>query len=162
MNGTWSLVMHSRRLLQQYAVDMWAKIEGARLDWVRRNQGPIRADKYNGLLDAQANDDLPNAGARVILPPTIYGSPRWFNERFQDAMAIVRKYGKPDLFLTFTCNPKWQEIEEALNEGESYTDRPDLCVHVFKMKLDALLLDLLKRQILGPVKAYTATVVYAF
>ena len=150
--------MHSRRLLQQYAVDMWAKIEGARLDWVRRNQGPIRADKYNGLLDAQANDDLPNAGARVILPPTIYGSPRWFNERFQDAMAIVRKYGKPDLFLTFTCNPKWQEIEEALNEGESYTDRPDLCVRVFKMKLDALLLDLLKRQILGPVKAYTATV----
>ncbi|KAG5347453.1 hypothetical protein C0989_011811 [Termitomyces sp. Mn162] len=33
---------------------------------------------------------------------------------FQDSMAICRNFGKPDLFLTMTANPKWSEIEEAL------------------------------------------------
>ena len=33
-------------------------------------------------------------------------------QKYQDAMAIVRKYGKPDLFITFTCNPNWAEICE--------------------------------------------------
>jgi hypothetical protein len=27
-----------------------------------------------------------------------------------DAMALVRKFGKPDIFLTMTCNPNWDEI----------------------------------------------------
>lgn len=150
--------MKSRRLMQQYAVDMFAKIEGSRLDWIRQNQRTIRAEKYSGLIDANGQDDLQNAGRRIILPPTVLGSPRFYNEKFQDAMAIVRKYGKPDLFLTFTCNPKWQEIQDALHEGESYTDRPDLCARVFKLKADQLLNDLLVSHVLGKVRAYTATV----
>ena len=32
---------------------------------------------------------------------------------YQDAMAIVAKYGKcDDLFRTYTCNPKTEEITE--------------------------------------------------
>jgi hypothetical protein len=31
---------------------------------------------------------------------------------YQDGMAIVRKLGKADLFVTFTCNPKWPEIKD--------------------------------------------------
>ena len=73
-------------------------------------------------------------------------------------MAIVRKFGKPDLFITFTCNPKWEEIQNALNDGESYTDRPDLCARVFKLKLNELLNDLMAKHIMGKVRAYTATV----
>ena len=156
--GEWNTIMKSRRLMQQYAVDQFAKIEGSRLDWVRNNQRAIRAEKYSGLIDANGQNDLQNAGRRIILPPTVYGSPRFYHEKFQDAMAIVRKFGKPDLFLTFTCNPQWQEIQEALNEGESYTDRPDLCVRVFKMKMDELLSDLTCLHVMGKVKAYTATV----
>lgn len=30
------------------------------------------------------------------------------NARYQDAMAIVRNCGKPDYFITMTCNPKWK------------------------------------------------------
>ncbi|XP_065671642.1 uncharacterized protein LOC136089520 [Hydra vulgaris] len=33
-------------------------------------------------------------------------------------MAIIKKYGKPDLFITFTCNPKWREITENLYPGK--------------------------------------------
>ncbi|CAN0516246.1 unnamed protein product, partial [Scytosiphon promiscuus] len=35
-------------------------------------------------------------------------------QQYQDAMVVVRKFGKPGLFVTFTCNPGWPEITEAL------------------------------------------------
>jgi hypothetical protein len=38
-------------------------------------------------------------------------------ELYQDAMARVRKFGKPNLFVTFTYNPKWKEITYALLLG---------------------------------------------
>jgi hypothetical protein len=32
-------------------------------------------------------------------------------QKYQDAMAIVRELGKPDVFMTMTCNPDWDEIQ---------------------------------------------------
>ena len=46
-------------------------------------------------------------------------------------MTICRKFGKPDLFLTMTCNPHWKEITENLNENENAIDRPDIVTRVF-------------------------------
>ena len=151
-----NLIMKSRRLTQQYATDAFAKVEAQRLRWVKTHQKNIRAEKYKGLLDAVNANDAVHAGTKVILPPTIYGSPRWYAEAFQDAMAIVRKYGKPDIFITFTCNPNWPEIRASLFQNEQPSDRPDICVRVFHIKLQSLLEDLTKRQVLGKVVAYTA------
>ena len=50
-------------------------------------------------------------------------------------MTIVRKFGKPDLFITFTCNPLWDEITGSLLLNQKATDRPDLIVRVFRQKL---------------------------
>ena len=87
------------------------------MKWVLDNQKTIKAEKYNGLLDAAALGDLVQVGRKIILPPTITGSPRFYVEKFQDAMAIVRKFGKPTLFITMTCNPEWPEITKSLNPG---------------------------------------------
>ena len=35
-------------------------------------------------------------------------------QNYQDAMAIYRQYENPNLFITFTCNPKWLEIIRVL------------------------------------------------
>ena len=113
-NGDFNIIFRLRKLMQQYAVDQWAKIEGSRLDWASINQKTIRADKYQGLMDAVHAGDQVNAGVKIILPATIYGSPRFYSEAFQDAMSIVRQLGKYDFFVTFTCNPKWPEITAAL------------------------------------------------
>ena len=51
-------------------------------------------------------------GTRIILPPSFTGGPRYMHARFQDAMAIVRNLGKPDFFITITCNPQWPEIAD--------------------------------------------------
>ena len=73
-------------------------------------------------------------------------------------MAMVRKQGKPDLFLTFTCNPKWKEIVENLRPGDHIYHRNDLIAHVFKMKLDALLQDININNLLGVPVGHTMAV----
>ena len=40
--------------------------------------------------------------------------------------------GKPDVFITFTCNPKWREIQEELFDGQTASDRPDLVSRFFQ------------------------------
>ena len=39
-------------------------------------------------------------GNAFVLPATYVGSPRYVQQQYQDAMAIVRKIGRPDLFIT--------------------------------------------------------------
>uniref|UniRef100_A0A453JV05 ATP-dependent DNA helicase n=1 Tax=Aegilops tauschii subsp. strangulata TaxID=200361 RepID=A0A453JV05_AEGTS len=78
--------------------------------------------------------------------------------RYMDAMALVRRYGKPDIFLTMTCNPNWDEIRQELYPGQTPQDRPDLVVRVFRAKLEELKNKLLKKDILGKVRAYVYVV----
>ena len=133
-------------------VDAYCKVEGERLEYIRTHQTDLRAESYQGLRDylqseAERRDLRP--GRTVILPSTFPGSPRNMNQNYLDAMAIVGKYGKPDFFLTFTCNPKWPEKTENLPSGINACDRPDLVSSVFKAKLNALLDDIHKNQVLG-------------
>jgi hypothetical protein len=75
-----------------------------------------------------------------------------------DAMALVRKFGKPDIFLTMTCNPNWDEIKSKLYPGQTPQDQPDLVMRVFKAKLEELKRRLLKKDILGKVRAHVYVV----
>lgn len=50
-------------------------------------------------------------------------------------MAIVRHFGKPSLFITFTANPRWLEILNHLKPRQQPTDRPDLIARVFRLKV---------------------------
>uniref|UniRef100_A0A8C5PXT8 ATP-dependent DNA helicase n=1 Tax=Leptobrachium leishanense TaxID=445787 RepID=A0A8C5PXT8_9ANUR len=107
------------KLTQQYFVDAYVKTEGNRLNYVRQNQSKLRVEKYTGLMDHLQNAAHEQGlipGKAVILPSSFQGSPRNMLQNYQDAMAIVRKYGKPDFFITLTCNPKWPEIAENIKE----------------------------------------------
>ena len=73
-------------------------------------------------------------------------------------MALVRKYGKPDVFLTMTCNPNWEEITRELENGQTAQDRPDIVVRVFRAKLQEMKTELFEKGILGKVQAYTYVV----
>ncbi|GKC93343.1 ATP-dependent DNA helicase PIF1, partial [Tanacetum coccineum] len=79
------------------------------------------------------------------------------------AMTLVQDDGKPDLFLTMTCNPKWPEIQNELLDGQTAFDHPDLVARVFRAKLEVLKNLLFKKNILGCVAAYVIVPVkYAF
>ena len=68
---------------------------------------------------------------------------------YQDAMAIVRVFGRPTYFVTFTCNTNWPEIQAALLPGQDAQSRPDLVARVFHQKLKALLHELTSDGIFG-------------
>ena len=104
-----------------------------------------------GLQDAVHAGDVNAAsvGRRIILPSSYVGGPRYMHQRYQDAMAIVRSLSPPDYFITFTCNPKWPEITAELFPNQTAADRPDLTDRVFHIKLQELLDDLLKMEVLG-------------
>ena len=112
------------------------------------------------MADAVAAGDTlsKDCGRKVVLPSSYTGSPRQMFELYQDAMSIVRKYGRPDLFITFTCNPQWEEITSALLLDQKASDRPDLIVRVFRLKLRELLRDLINCHVLGRPLGYVYTI----
>ena len=66
------------------------------------------------------------------------GSPRDMIQQFQDAMSLVQKFGKPNLFITMTCNLGWEEIQNELLPTQTAQDHPDLLARVFKSKFEEL------------------------
>lgn len=104
--------VNGRRLYQEFIVMCYMKMERDRLAWQRANQTTLRREQFAGLQDVMADHDFMRAprasaiGQPVMLSSSFTGSPRHMHEAYQDAMALVRVLGKPDIFLTMTCNPK--------------------------------------------------------
>ncbi|XP_012837726.1 PREDICTED: uncharacterized protein LOC105958267 [Erythranthe guttata] len=151
-----STLLFAGRLLQQYAVDMYIKLETTRLDYCQRNQANLRAELYQGIVDSVSKGESRGSevGKRIVLPPSFIGGPRDMRRRYLDALALVQKFGKPDLFITMTCNPDWSEIKEKLYVGQRAQDRPDLTARVFRAKLQDLKDQLFKKEIFGKVAAH--------
>lgn len=148
-------ILKCRQLFHQFIVDMYAKIESERLLFLRLNQKKLRAEEYIHLRDAIANDgNINDIGQICILPATYTGSPRHMHEYAQDAMTYVRKYGRPDLFITFTCNPAWAEITNLLLTGQASTHRHDITARVFKQKVTRLMDLITKNHIYGETRCW--------
>ncbi|EYB85550.1 hypothetical protein Y032_0296g1695 [Ancylostoma ceylanicum] len=155
VRDTFNPILHARKLFQQFAVDAYVKIEQNRLNYHRTHQVNLRSDSYRGLQDYLSGEDISGPpGNRIVLSSSHIGSPRAMQQSYQDAMAMVARYGKPTYFLTITCNPLWREIQESLYEGQTASDRPDLTARVFNGKLKELHDDLFKKNVLGEVEAY--------
>ena len=56
------------------------------------------------------NSTVAIEGNRIIIPSSFTGGPRYMHKMYLDAMSICKYFGFPDLFITFTCNPKWPEL----------------------------------------------------
>jgi hypothetical protein len=149
-------LLSSRRLFQQFLVDGYTMMESERLTWLRNNQSKLRVGKYNHLNETKSNQ-VPltsKKGKRVVLPSSFVGSKRYMDGLYFDGMAISAAVGFPDLFLTFTCNPNWPEIQRLLvKDNLKAQDRPDIVTRVFKIKFDELIQDLTKKHVLGKVVA---------
>ncbi|XP_057455107.1 uncharacterized protein LOC130746488 isoform X2 [Lotus japonicus] len=150
-----------KRLFQQFIVDCYTMIEAQRMTYYRRNQDRFRSDILSGLEDAIYRGDIEpsSAGQRIILPSSFTGGTRYMFNNCQDAMAICKRFGYPDLFITMTCNTAWDEIRNFLSvRGQRPDERPDILSRVFKMKLDQFLTDLKKNNLFGEAEAGMYTV----
>jgi len=86
------------------------------LDYIHNHQTEIRANLYQGLVDSlHAGEGRSEAvGMQTVMPSSFIRGPRDMRCRYLDAMALVWRFGKSDIFLTMTCNPKWDEITHEL------------------------------------------------
>ncbi|CAH9052040.1 unnamed protein product [Cuscuta europaea] len=141
------IVLHSGRLFQQFIVDMYIKIETQRLDYFRTQQRDVRTECLQGLMDSISVGETKacNVGQRVILPTSFIGG-RDMRRRYMDVMALVQRYGKPDIFLTITCNPNWPEMKELLKHSDEAQNRPDLIARVFRAKVEELKTEIIKKK----------------
>ncbi|XP_028093750.1 uncharacterized protein LOC114293828 [Camellia sinensis] len=148
-------LLRGGRLFQQFVVDCYAAIEQTRLNYIKTHQVELRTDLYQGIEDAVVAGDVDASvvGRRFVLPSSFSGGARSMIQRYQDAMAICRTIGAPDLFITFTCNPIWLEIKVDLPRlsNQRAEDRPDIVARVFRIKFKQLLTDLKKNKIFGEV-----------
>ncbi|XP_022841967.1 uncharacterized protein LOC111365659 [Olea europaea var. sylvestris] len=109
-----------------------------------------------GIVDSVQNSE--NRGYKIgrslLLPSNFVGGPRNITKRYMDAMSLVQRYGKPDMFLTIRCNPNWPEIKCELKHSDEIQNRPGLLVRIFCAKFEELKADLVKRKLLDPIAAH--------
>nr|GEV62224.1 DNA helicase [Tanacetum cinerariifolium] len=127
------------QLFQQYMVTAFCAVEQNRSDWVREHQNDIRNDYLSGIYDTinLGDSDGSDSGGKLILPQSFTGGPRYMYVHYLDALAICRVHGNLSYFITFTCNVKWPEIVEYMEDflGLTTADRADVVDRVFKMKI---------------------------
>ncbi|XP_074318720.1 uncharacterized protein LOC141655544 [Silene latifolia] len=150
------ILLLAPRLFQQCLVDGYKTIESHRLLFVSFKQDLLRVENYNTLSGAVQQGDVQrsSASSHFIVPPSFVEGGPYVRVNYLDTMTIYRWFGYPDLFITFTCNPKWLKITHFVSKrGLNPEDSPDILYRVLKIKLDELMIDFNERHIFGRVRA---------
>ncbi|KAI7938456.1 hypothetical protein MJO28_015376 [Puccinia striiformis f. sp. tritici] len=131
--GRFSVILHGRALFHKLLVNLYICVERNQLDYLRFHQRKIKANLCMGLAESLRNNRDPEGMVQL----------------FQDAMAIVREFGRPSLFITITANTQWPDILAQLEPNQ---------VAVFQLKLKSILDDLTGQHCLGLVVAFIYTI----
>ncbi|XP_019154338.1 PREDICTED: uncharacterized protein LOC109150817 [Ipomoea nil] len=160
-NSVQSTILFAKRLFQQFVVDEYTMVESGRLIYIRTHQKSLRCETYSGLTDALTRGEVNPAAQdqRIILSSSFTRGARYMIQNYQDVMAICRWIGYPDLFIMFTYNPKWPEVQCFLKDRRlKAEDRHDIICRLFKMKLDSLITDCRKNKLFGSVAGVIYTI----
>uniref|UniRef100_A0AAF5DJB3 ATP-dependent DNA helicase n=2 Tax=Strongyloides stercoralis TaxID=6248 RepID=A0AAF5DJB3_STRER len=149
-----AILLKSSRLLQQFIIDYYVRIENDITEFayklnkerykiqkmfgnVRDNVVDVGIDENDDVEEIFNPDTEEETSSRIL--KSLTGGPKWYKFKEQNALAVQRFYGKPHLFITFTCNPNWPEITNSLPDGFKPIDRPDIVVRVFALKFIELI-----------------------
>jgi hypothetical protein len=126
-------IQECKQLALEFYCDIWAQNEARVASF---HALPSQQAKYRMGRKCAIEDQIGNAGNTadssipLILPSSFVGSAKWYHMLYLDALTLPQRYHCPDLFVTFTCNPKWPEIQRNLPQGHCYRDHPDLVARV--------------------------------
>ena len=154
------------RLFQEFVIFGRMIIDHSRLMYQLTHQKELRAETYCSLreeVERRLREGTGNHGAvgkKIVLSPSFEGGKRKWNLRYQNGMAIVRHFRKPDIFLTYTFPPNTPELVAELLPGQSPQDRPDLVARAFEVKKNLLLNEIIKGGVFGRIVGYISVVEY--
>lgn len=143
------------RLLNEYVVDMYSRVEDERLMYLRDGRkkqyrkmksviDAVREHMLRADVPGQVTQDQGNPAHdgncvvtedNFLLPASFLGSKAWASEQVADSLAICTERGKPSLFITITTNPNWPEIQSQLLPGQTAADRPDVVDRAFRARM---------------------------
>ena len=142
------------RLCQEYYIDAWVCIEVNHLQWIWTNQVKLRVNYYNELQDTietGVEEDAYKLRLQIILSSSIPDISRYMKQLYQDAMIICRHYDRPDFFVIFTSNSKWDEIISNILADFIAVNHPEIVSQVFNLKLKILIDELFNKYILEKI-----------
>ncbi len=149
-------VQRCERLALEYYCDAWAQIEARNLAFHKQanQQAKYATASAKVIIDQLCAANAHRIGVPTILPASFPNSPRYYHNLYLDSVALPRRFGKPDLFITMTCNPHWAEIKNNIPLGSHWKYHQDIVNRVFHMKLMALLDILTHKKLFGEVLAF--------
>ena len=116
----------------------------------RLKKWALTVDNYSRLRDAVINDgNAANLGQLVAQDIGMRG---------HRMLTSVRYYGRPDLFITFTRNPKWPQIKQDLFPNQQPKDRHAILARVFRQKMLKTMQLLTKHNIFGKTRCNMYTI----
>jgi hypothetical protein len=136
-------------LSSQAKVYARACIDQNRLWYIIQNKKNLRTENLQGISDdvSKGCTNGEENGKTIILPTSHTRGRRYMIQNYHDSIAICRVHGPLDFFVTLTCHSKWLEISESLFESrQKPTDRVEVIVRVYHMKLEELLSDIKSRK----------------
>ncbi|RZB65996.1 hypothetical protein D0Y65_041874 [Glycine soja] len=93
-----------------------------------------------GKSNIKRENNPSTTGKRIVVPSIFIGETPYMFQNYQNVMAICSWVGYLNLFITFTCNLKWQELCKAIDKDALKSkDRLDLICKVFGIKFDQLI-----------------------
>jgi len=152
-----SHIQRCERLGLEFVCDAWAQSEAraAAFHALPQQQAKYRVGKKCAVEDQiSSSGNVNDVSVPVILPSSFVGSSKWYHMLYLDAMALPQRLHAPDLFITFTCNPQWQEITSAIPPHSHWRHHPDIVARVFWLKFKSMMADILEDEIFGPVAGY--------
>jgi hypothetical protein len=149
-------VQRCERLALEYYCDAWAQVEARNLAFHKQasQQAKYASASAKVIINQLCTDNANRIGVPTILPASYPNSPRYYHNLYLDSVALPRRFGKPDLFITMTCNPHWEEIKQNIPAGSHWKYHQDIVNRVFYMKLMALMEVLTKKKLFGDVLAF--------
>ncbi|KAL3121265.1 hypothetical protein niasHT_008247 [Heterodera trifolii] len=163
--NTFHWLWFARRLAEYFTISVLNRIERNDLDHLKaiqekKNYRQILAREYIAAMEKGVRQQGPNAklGRIFLMPQTFAGSRQYYQGKYADLMTMVRHLGAPTWFVTFTGNPKWPEIDEALRVRQNYAHRPDIVCRIFMDKAAEFIRDVTERGVLGKVAGWCYSV----
>jgi hypothetical protein len=156
VTGQWrykQVLHHAQKLLKQFILDCYIKIESNNLNYFRTHQKQMLREYFGGLMDhlhRHANENMALVGRVVILPSSFPGGPRAMAQHYQDAMCMAKEVAFPSYFITVTSNPGSEGIMGNLFPGQTALERDDIICRAFEgMFVHHFLVDLTTNHVLG-------------
>lgn len=133
--GKFNPIYYIGTLHQHYVIHAYIQIknQSKNFNCNLHYKDKLRVKYYHGLMNCVPRTALNNPKkfqnqAKLdnifVLYYTFIGIPRHMLQLYQDAMAVLRKCGRPGLFVIITYNPGWPEIKRALNNFQQIKKEP--------------------------------------